>query len=147
VIFNVSTWMTGGGLAGLVTLTGQVDRLLVGGQEFFIDEICVHTDDTSDVATATPTAGLTLEPSYPNPFNPSTNLRFTLGQADRVRLSIHDLAGRLVRILVDEERVAGPHSVQWNGRSDAGLPAPAGIYFVRAASGKETAIQKIALIK
>ena len=147
VICNVSTWMTGGGLAGLVTLTGQVDRLLVGGQEFFIDEVCVHTDDTSDVASATPTAGLTLEPNYPNPFNPSTNLRFTLGQADHVRLSIHDLAGRLVRILVDEQRVAGPHSVQWNGRSDAGLPVSAGIYFVRAASGKETAIQKIALIR
>ena len=132
---------------GVLLLEGDVQTFVIGGQQFAIDNVCVMLEGTTAVDPVTPKASLTLEPSYPNPFNPSTNLRFSLGLADHVRLTIHDVAGRLVRTLVDEERAAGPHSVQWDGRGEAGRPVSAGIYFVRVASGKESDIQKIALIK
>lgn len=74
-----------------------------------------------------------LHQNYPNPFNPETHIRFDLpariGAAVPVHLAVYNLAGQLVRILVDEARTAGSYEVVWDGRSANGVLVPSGLYF------------------
>ncbi|MBN1884379.1 MAG: hypothetical protein JW876_02495 [Candidatus Krumholzibacteriota bacterium] len=78
----------------------------------------------------TPPAAAALAAVYPNPFNPSTTVRFTLPRAARARVAVCDAAGRLVRTLADRAWTAGAHEIAWNGRTDRGLAAASGVYFV-----------------
>ncbi len=78
-----------------------------------------------------------LRAIVPNPFMHSAAISYTLPSAGRVRLTVNDLQGRRVRILVDGERPSGVHHVHWDGSSDDGAAQPAGIYWARLeASGQ-----------
>lgn len=90
---------------------------------------------------------LVLRPPRPNPFNPSARLSFELPRPGRVRLSIHDLAGRLVAVLADEDLAAGTHERTWDGRDDAGRRVPSGVYYCRLATDRETLLVKATLLK
>lgn len=69
--------------------------------------------------------------AYPNPFNPSTNISFTLPSALEVRLEIYDILGRRVRVLADQRFEAGEHTIIWDGANQSGAEAPSGVYFYR----------------
>jgi FlgD Ig-like domain len=143
---NVSVNPGPGYTYGTVTLVGNVHKLQVGGQEFYIDDLCVMLDDISDVPLARKT-DVQLQPNFPNPFNPSTTLRFSLAQAGHVQLSIMDVAGHRLATLVDGMQEAGDHQFVWNGQDDRGRQAASGLYFVRVESGGQVAIRKIAMLK
>lgn len=70
-------------------------------------------------------------PAHPNPFGTATKLAFTLAEPGAVRLEIVDIAGRSVVTLADAWMAAGRHEFTWNGRTDSGESAPAGVYFAR----------------
>ena len=112
----------------------------------------VWVEGTSGAAiTAAPETGpsgvtvLRLEPAAPNPFNPRTTLRFALPTAGPVRLTVHDVSGRLVTTLIDSERPAGVHSVMWDGTNDAGAGVASGVYFTRMRFDGEVVSRKIVL--
>ena len=149
VTCSVVTWPDGGNVRGFVTLTGQVDKLLVGGQEFAVDNICVIGDGSTSAGEGLPgrAPAITLRPNHPNPFNPSTTLKFSLGRDSQVRLTVHDLMGRTVRTLVDGDRPAGEHAVLWDGRDERGETVGTGVYFVRVETRDGVDSQKISLIK
>ncbi|MBD3374038.1 hypothetical protein GF406_03295 [candidate division KSB1 bacterium] len=67
--------------------------------------------------------------NYPNPFNPETRIRFELSKATDVRLAIFNLKGQLVKSLIEGRRAAGYHQVTWDGRTDKGDHAAAGLYY------------------
>jgi FlgD Ig-like domain len=90
---------------------------------------------------------LALYPNVPNPFNPSTMIRFALPTSVHVELAIYDTNGRLVRTLVNEVRGYGEHEVTWNGRNEAGAGVSSGVYFYRLRAGKFNASQKMVLLK
>lgn len=69
-----------------------------------------------------------LRGNYPNPFNPTTTIRYDLPEASYVSLMIYDILGREVRTLLDSRVVAGFKSVVWNGRDDTGNSVSTGIY-------------------
>ena len=94
-----------------------------------------------------PTPRRSVLTSYPNPFNPSTTIRFELEQAGPTRLTIHDLAGRRVAVLVDEIRRSGPHTLVWDGRDDSSLALSSGVYFVRLQTQTRAWSRKIVLSK
>ena len=147
VTLSVTTYaISGGGERGEVVLTGDVQLLLLAGQEFMVDNICVVFDDASDVPLAA-VGGIELRPNYPNPFNPNTTLRYSLAKAGHVRLSIMDIAGRRLAILVDEVRVAGDHQLVWRGLDDRGRQAASGLYFVLLESDGQVAVRKMAMLK
>jgi len=72
---------------------------------------------------------------YPNPFNPTTTLRFDLPAGQPVRLQLHALDGALLRVLLDEWRPAGRHSVRWDGRDGQGRALASGVYLARLVAG------------
>jgi photosystem II stability/assembly factor-like uncharacterized protein len=83
-----------------------------------------------------------LLPNHPNPFNPSTTLRFELAREARVRLSVHDAAGRELALLLDESRGAGEHALQWRP-----VDLASGVYFARFSSEGFTDTRKLVLIR
>lgn len=70
-----------------------------------------------------------LSQNFPNPFNPSTAIKFVLPKAGKVTLQIFNETGQLVRALVDGEMNAGRHEISWDGRNQAGAAVASGVYF------------------
>jgi hypothetical protein len=104
-----------------------------------------------DVDTAVEgTAPLTFEllGNFPNPFNPSTEIRFNLVQNAAVSLQVFDLSGRLVRTLAQGVALSeGANSMVWNGKDDAGVSVSSGVYFYRLAAGAQSETAKMTLLK
>lgn len=89
-----------------------------------------------------------LGANVPNPFNPSTEIRFNLPRTLPVWLTVHDLAGREVRVLADGQVMnAGQNGVFWDGRDHAGRQSPSGSYLVKFEAGDERSVRKIMLLK
>jgi hypothetical protein len=88
---------------------------------------------------------LILHGSAPNPFSQGTVIRFNLPEQGEVKLSIHDVKGRLVRELIGGVRPAGSHSVAWDGRNFSGAEVSAGIYFVHLESGGTVMTGKVVI--
>jgi subtilisin family serine protease len=102
------------------------------------------TDVDGPAAPAHPAGRLAASP---NPFNPRTEVSFSLDARSRVTLSVYDVAGKLVSRLVNGELPAGEHSVLWNGRDGGGRPVASGVYFLRLEADGRWAVRKVALIK
>jgi hypothetical protein len=99
---------------------------------------------TEAAATGPRGAGLRVQP---NPFRGATNVSFAVAAPGRVTLSVHDVSGRLVRSLLDEDRSAGAHVREWDGRAQDGSPAPAGVYFLRLRSGAATVTERLVRVR
>ena len=98
-------------------------------------------------SVTTPDLQTTLEQNHPNPFNPTTTIRFTLPVAERATLAVFSQDGSLVRVLVDDMREAGTHLVEWDGRDSAGVNVSSGVYFYRLTAGKVSKAGKMVLVK
>lgn len=95
-----------------------------------------------------PAAALVLESPLPNPFNPQTEIHFTLTESATVDLEVFDVRGRLVRTLVrGEHREADSHRVVWNGVDHDGRGVPSGTYLFRVRAGGHEEVIKGALIR
>ena len=88
-----------------------------------------------------------LGQNVPNPFNPETAIAYELAAPGPVRLSVFDVQGRLVRLLVDEVQQAGPHGATWDGRDAAGEHVTPGIYFYRMETERAQTMKKMVLVK
>lgn len=88
-----------------------------------------------------------LAGNYPNPFNPSTHLRFDLPEAAPVSLVIYDLAGGEVARLVEGFVEAGSHEIIWDGRMVSGAAAPTGVYLARMVTPGYTRTIKMVMMK
>jgi hypothetical protein len=88
-----------------------------------------------------------LNGNYPNPFNPSTNIEFSLPEAMDVRLDVYDSMGRRVKSLVNDNLDAGVHNVTWNGTNAAGRDVASGVYFYRVQTGAVVQTKQMILLK
>lgn len=115
--------------------------------------------DYSKVATFTPdgtssTDGTVEIPqkfevaqNYPNPFNPSTVINFGIPERDIVTAKVYDILGREIRTLLNEEKEAGVHSLQWNGNDNFGQKVTSGTYILRVTAGSKAQSIKMLLMK
>jgi hypothetical protein len=86
--------------------------------------------------------------NHPNPFNPSTTIRFSLPTAGHLKLSIYNVRGQLVKTLIDGPRPAGAdQTIAWDGADNLGSSAASGVYFYEARTGGEVKIGKMTLLK
>jgi hypothetical protein len=104
------------------------------------------TTSSNDDANGIP-AVTRLEGNYPNPFNPSTTVRYALKDAGKVSISIYNLKGQLVKTLVNENKKAGNHNVVWNGNDDSGKPVSSGVYMYRMQATGVNQTRKMMLMK
>ena len=88
-----------------------------------------------------------LHQNVPNPFNPSTVIRYSIAERVRVTIRVYDVAGRLVRTLSNEDRSPNVYTVSWDGANDAGQSVSSGIYFYRITAGAFVQTKKMVLLK
>ncbi len=88
-----------------------------------------------------------LNSVYPNPFNPTTTIHFSIEKKEPVRLMVYDLLGREVKTLWSGSENPGNYSVTWNGTNSLGGHVSSGVYLLRLESGNRTAIKKVLLLK
>jgi len=91
--------------------------------------------------------GTGLLANYPNPFNPSTTIPYVLAEAGLVKLSVYNVLGQQIRVLVDQLHVPGSYTVSWDGQDAAGMPVAGGVYFYRLQAGEHSAVQKMLFAK
>ncbi len=108
--------------------------------------VLIVTGDLTGVSPLVPSVP-TLSAASPNPFNPATTISFTTPREGRVRLVVHDLAGRRVRTLVDDALPAGVHAVIWRGDDDHGRRAASGVYLYRLETDGGVLSRKMVLMK
>lgn len=115
----------------------------------------LYRNGTSGGSSAGPVATSHSEPTYknalaqnyPNPFNPSTVISYSLAAAAKVRLSVYDVSGALVRVLVNDSKVPGVYRVGWDGRDNRGSSVASGVYFYRLSAGGFGSTKKMVLIR
>ena len=88
-----------------------------------------------------------LEQNSPNPFNPSTTIRFQIPNKSYTKLEVYNSKGQKIKTLVDSELPAGAHQVVWNGDDNNSKPVVSGVYFYRLSNGKFQKTNKMLLIK
>jgi choice-of-anchor B domain-containing protein len=123
------------------------------GQGWFVDDISLvlNQDMPPNVNTDSGIINLPdqvqLYPNYPNPFNPITNIAFSLSKHSLVDLKIVDIEGRQIRHLLSNGFAAGRHGVSWNGTNDLGAAVGSGIYFMVLRAEGKVLSQKLSLIR
>ena len=95
---------------------------------------------------AMPTA-TRLNRAYPNPFNPTTTIRYDLAHTAEVRLSVYSVTGQLVRQLVSASQPAGSYGVEWDGRDGMGAAVGNGVYLAQLRAGDYHAVRSMVLMK
>jgi hypothetical protein len=105
----------------------------------------LQVDPQIDLST-TPTK-VALHDNYPNPFNPSTTIRFDVPEASDVRLAVYDVMGRKVKTLLAGNVEAGSHEVTWDGTDAAGGAVASGIYLYRFETGSLSRTKQMILLK
>jgi len=85
--------------------------------------------------------------NYPNPFNQSTVIAFTLTNASKVQMDVYDVRGKWVAQLASDDFQAGQHQIMWNGTDAAGVVMPSGIYYCRMNVNNSDSVLKLLMIK
>ena len=104
--------------------------------------------DVGDEITLTSGPGSAmLHPAFPNPFNPSTVIRYDVPDDSPVRLGVYSLDGRRIATLEDGVVGVGRHEATWQGRDDQGMKVPSGVYFYRLETRNYTETKQMILLK
>jgi hypothetical protein len=87
--------------------------------------------------------------NYPNPFNPETRIRYTVGTSgfSLVKLQIFNVLGQRVKVLVNERQTPGSYEVTWDGTEESGVEVASGVYFYRLEAGQFDQIKKMVLVR
>jgi FlgD Ig-like domain len=85
--------------------------------------------------------------AYPNPFNPTTTIRYVVPATGRVVITIHDARGAYVAMLLDEKKTTGEHTISWDGHNSRGDIVSSGVYFAKALFAGEQQSSKLVLVK
>jgi hypothetical protein len=103
-------------------------------------------DDFGETPGSTPIK-FEVYDNYPNPFNPATTINYQLAMNSKVKISIYNTTGQLVRTLVNEYQSAGKKSVVWNGLNDGGQKVSSGIYVYQIKTDNFSASHKMILVQ
>jgi len=141
VVFYDSQTGAADDAAPTAVVSGGVITVTKSGGHAADAKVSIQQLIEEDAATEMPTQ-YELYNAYPNPFNPSTTIRFDLPEAAKVRLAVYDMLGREVAVLADEERPAGQHSVRFDAQR-----LSSGMYIFRLQAGSFHQTKKLMLMK
>jgi hypothetical protein len=140
----------GAGLAG----SGDLIRVIFSAPTAVVPAVVARGLQNEDLSaevsgvTAAPLPAVAgLEQNLPNPFNPRTNIAFSVPVAQHVQLTVFGVDGNRLRTLVDERREAGRHTITWDGIDDEGCPTSSGIYLYLLEMGDFRQVRKMVLLR
>ncbi|RMF60671.1 MAG: T9SS C-terminal target domain-containing protein, partial [Calditrichaeota bacterium] len=114
--------------------------------DWFIDDVFLGIPVSVDQHTEVPSQVL-LRHNYPNPFNPSTSIPFTIHTISEVSLKIYDLTGREIKTLLHRKLTPGNYVVKWGGIDETGRAVSSGVYFYRLKVNDKVLTRKMVLVK
>jgi len=109
--------------------------------------VALPLSEDTNTGIDTPTLLATLHQNTPNPFNPRTEIHFSLESDTRVRLGVYGLDGRLVTQLLVRNLPAGEHAVAWDGTAMDGRPLASGIYVARLSTPEAQQMRRMTLVR
>jgi hypothetical protein len=123
--------------------SGDTDR------DDHLADILTYLGNIPDQSTGAGSVAINaLEQNYPNPFNPQTTIAFSIKDRARVKIDVYNVAGQLVKTLLDETRGAGSYTdVRWDGTNGANQPVSSGVYFYKLVSNNFSQTKKMVLLK
>ncbi|MBI2505664.1 MAG: T9SS type A sorting domain-containing protein [Candidatus Latescibacteria bacterium] len=153
VAFAGAQWPQGGGRLAEVVFRRQRGRgvelgpLALSEVQLNEGEVQVEVEESLSRSVSHLPQALALQPNYPNPFNPSTAIRYEMPAGAPVEVSIYNLVGQRIRIMGKGGQGGGYHQVVWDGRDEAGKEVSTGIYLCRLETGGHTLVRKMLLVK
>ncbi len=135
---------------GTVTLRGQVSKLLVGGQELWLDNICASDTIISGVTESVldgAQQGYHLAQNFPNPFSNFTEIQFQLPKESQIELEVYNRMGQLVQTLISACYAPGTYAIVWDGKDENSIELPSGTYFYRLRTDDFEQVQSMLLLK
>ncbi len=123
----------------------ESDRNTGGGEYRFKMNLKTGTgvaDNSSNIPTK-----FELSQNYPNPFNPTTTIKYSIPKNELVKLTIYNMLGQRVAILVNEKQEAGRYSVIWDGMNSQGQLMTSGVYLFKLEAGSNVQVNKMILLK
>ena len=131
-----------------VDLTDVFQFKVEGNGTIYWDNFYFYSNPVGvDNRSETLPQGFALEQNFPNPFNPSTTIRYELPEEAMVNVTIYDMLGRQVKTLINKTQDAGYKSVIWDATNDYGKPVSAGIYLYQIQAGEYIRTKKMVLLK
>jgi hypothetical protein len=118
------------------------NRLMEAVVEWLGNDVNDNITDSGELPKA-----YNLAQNFPNPFNPSTMIMFNMKEKGLVTLKIYNVAGQLVRTLVDDVREAGSYKVPWDGRNNEGISIASGVYFYKMETEKYSKTKKMVMLR
>lgn len=120
--------------------------------DYMVDEIVFTMNEGSGVTDVEGKANImplayNLGNAYPNPFNPSTSINYSLPVSNNVTVTVYNSLGMKVRTLVNEMKSAGTYQASWDGKDEQGMTMASGVYFVRMQASHYSSVQKMLLTK
>jgi M6 family metalloprotease-like protein len=120
-----------------------ISRGMIGAADVSMTLISLNSDVENKILSS----HITLHKNFPNPFNPSTTISFTLASEQIVTIDIFNSKGKKVDVILDKLMAKGNHDIKWFGKDLQGNSVASGIYFYRMKTRKDTKIQKMLLLK
>jgi hypothetical protein len=114
----------------------------IGSTRWMVHSAALATDNSVVLPRS-----FTLKQNYPNPFNPSTEIAFSLEQTSTINLTVFNVLGQKVKVLADGSKLAGTHTLSWDGRDEMGAAVSTGLYFYKLTDGNNSVTKKMALMK
>ncbi|MBU0742037.1 T9SS type A sorting domain-containing protein [bacterium] len=124
----------------------EISNLSLAGHEVRAYEFEIVTGADPGLGDL-PETGLRLDQNHPNPFNPSTTIRYALPARSHIRIGVYDVTGREVAVLQDGVQGEGGQEVHWDGADRKGQALGAGMYFVRLEAGDEIRFTKMMMVR
>lgn len=140
----IEGWFAGDATILALTAAAGLVHTDIGLNSYLVQD---ETWSTAAAPDLPPPADTVLLAPSPNPFNPAVTIAFAVSHAQPVRLTVHDLRGRLVVQLANGEFTAGRHEVTWRGEDDAGQPQASGVYLVRLVSDDAPQTRRVTLVR
>jgi hypothetical protein len=130
---------------------GQIEWLGTRTEGIYLDNIGLYfvytISGVEPVSTVPVSARASVRKVFPNPFNPSTTIEFSVPKAGRASVRVFDLRGRHVATLVDEAMGAGVYRVRWNGKAQDGRDLSSGVYFAQVMSANTRDSARLMIVK
>lgn len=138
-----------GTYAGMPYMSNGISITSLKDAKQTVDQLLGEIFAKSDISTIdnAPVPAKLDVMNYPNPFNPSTTIAFSLPEEGSVRMTIYNIRGQRVRELINGRLTRGFHKVVWDGKDNGNRNVSSGLYFVRIETGKTSTVRKIMMLK
>ena len=139
----VADYRTNGNSTTLIVVVPEGEEIFTSKGDFeVVDVIVANSEGQMDVSVNDIPTVFSLGAAYPNPFNPSTNLKYLVAEDGNVSIAVYNLQGRLIKELINDFKSIGSYEITWDANN-----VPSGVYFVRMSINGFSSMQKVMLIK